>query len=136
MCHNENIRGKYPRKKPVQNHNHKWLKTNGQNNDICYVFSKLYFIQFSEKWKDRIFRFLILFVFVVIVFFDTFVFQHLHRKTENLEMVSQFTRQKKSWYLMMSSRQFKMRQCLRWLLLHAKRLEFQTRSWPMNFVIP
>ena len=33
--------------------------------------------------------------FVVIVFFGTFVFRHRHSKIDHLEMVNQFTRQKK-----------------------------------------
>ena len=50
--------------------------------------------QFSDKWKDHIFPFLIFFVFVIIVFFDT-VFRHCHRKIDVLEMINQFTMQKK-----------------------------------------
>ena len=39
--------------------------------------------------------FLILFIFAVIVFFDTFIFRHRQRKIDNIEMVNQFMRQKK-----------------------------------------
>ena len=105
----DNIQGKVR-----SNHNYNWLKTNGQNNYTCYECSKLYFSQLSEKWKDHIFPFLILFIFGIIIFFDVFFLRHCHRNIDNLEMVNQFTRQKNALcYLMMSSRTFKMRLCLR-----------------------
>ena len=71
------------------------------------------FLSFLKNEKIITSPFLILFIFVASVFLDTFVFRHCHRKIGNLEKVNQFTRQKKSLCYLMSSREFKMRQCLR-----------------------
>ena len=73
---------KYPRKSKVKT----TTITDWKKMAICL---KLYFSQFSEKWKDRIFLFLLF-----IVFFDGFVFRYRHRKKDNLEMTNQLMRQK------------------------------------------
>ena len=71
---------KYPGKSKVRQNlicNHNWLKINGGNNYICYTCWKSCFSQFSEKWKDYIFRFwyclsLSLSFFLIPSFFDIF----------------------------------------------------------------
>ena len=49
---------------------------------------KAIFFQVFRKMKRLYLRFLIFFIFVAIVFFDTFVFRYTHRKINNLEMVN------------------------------------------------
>ena len=101
-----------------------------------YVQNSIFF-QFSEKWNNEIFPFLILFIVVVIVFSDTFVFWYRHRKIDNVEMVNQFTRQKTSLcYLIMPSRKFKMTQCLKVTAPTCRKVGVSDPLAPMNFVIP
>ena len=54
------------------------MEKNGQINYICYLCSKFYFSQFSEKWKDYIFilwycRSLLLSSFSITSFFEIFI---------------------------------------------------------------
>ena len=62
--------------------------------DAMYVQNSI-FLSFLKNEKIISSLFLILFIFAVIAFLDTSVFRHRHRKIDNLEMVNQFTRQKK-----------------------------------------